>query len=428
MPDPEPFYAFTVPSLADDLPLQCRVYHPKTFGARLQPQDERHSRRRGAIVAHPYAPLGGCYDDPVVLSVAETLLGEGYVVGTFNFRGAGESGGHTTWSGKAEQDDYVSLAGFMINYLRGLAITPDSDQLEPIQSITDMSGKGTSTISTTLNNTTAVQLILGGYSYGSLILARLPPVQSIIRRFEDAQTGTAAAEIVLRAKTMAEQNRNALQEAESPATPQRGRQLDPNDVATSPRKRVGASPIVFGGEESDPSSRRRSRDSRRSNDIVRKSIETPRRIKAHMRGSSLPAKNGVKVETTSNPVAASPRSPAPALTVRYLVISPVLLPFTSLLLPPGPPSVFAGLRKRSEADTHAGDLFIKNPTLALFGSSDVLTASKRLKAWAEKLSASPKSSFTWEEIEGAGHFWHEPGVMQALQEKIKTWVANEVDS
>lgn len=41
---------------------------------------------RGAIVAHPYASLGGCYDDPVVSFIGGELLGNGYVVGTFNFR------------------------------------------------------------------------------------------------------------------------------------------------------------------------------------------------------------------------------------------------------------------------------------------------------------------------------------------------------
>jgi hypothetical protein len=39
-----------------------------------------------AIVAHPYAPMGGCYDDPVVGRIASTMLDDGFIVGTFNFR------------------------------------------------------------------------------------------------------------------------------------------------------------------------------------------------------------------------------------------------------------------------------------------------------------------------------------------------------
>ncbi len=42
--------------------------------------------KKAAIVAHPYAPLGGCYDDPVVDVVASTILKAGFIVGTFNFR------------------------------------------------------------------------------------------------------------------------------------------------------------------------------------------------------------------------------------------------------------------------------------------------------------------------------------------------------
>ena len=37
-------------------------------------------------MAHPYAPMGGCYDDRVVGIVVEEFLKLGWVVGTFNFR------------------------------------------------------------------------------------------------------------------------------------------------------------------------------------------------------------------------------------------------------------------------------------------------------------------------------------------------------
>jgi alpha/beta superfamily hydrolase len=42
--------------------------------------------RKLAVFAHPYAPLGGSYDDHVVLSVVKLLLREGWVVASFNFR------------------------------------------------------------------------------------------------------------------------------------------------------------------------------------------------------------------------------------------------------------------------------------------------------------------------------------------------------
>ena len=81
----KPAYAFSLPSIEDDTPLDCRIYHPENLSASSQ-----HINRvpwiKGAIVAHPYAPLGGCYDDHVVLATTETLLDQGCVVGTFNFR------------------------------------------------------------------------------------------------------------------------------------------------------------------------------------------------------------------------------------------------------------------------------------------------------------------------------------------------------
>lgn len=82
---PEPTFSFTIPSIHDDTPLDCRVYNPPH--SILKPADtEPPWSPRGAIVAHPYAPLGGCYDDPVVSLAAAEISKKGFVVGTFNFR------------------------------------------------------------------------------------------------------------------------------------------------------------------------------------------------------------------------------------------------------------------------------------------------------------------------------------------------------
>lgn len=84
----KPAYSFTIPSLQDDLPLDCRIYLPKHFETVLLNAGENGHTIKGAALAHPYAPMGGGYDDPVVMAVANCLLQEGYVVGTFNFRQA----------------------------------------------------------------------------------------------------------------------------------------------------------------------------------------------------------------------------------------------------------------------------------------------------------------------------------------------------
>ena len=78
---PKPNASFKIPSIHDDIELDCRIYYPR--------RTERNSRTFGrsfAIVAHPYAPLGGCSDDPVVALVGSVLLLHGLVLATFNFR------------------------------------------------------------------------------------------------------------------------------------------------------------------------------------------------------------------------------------------------------------------------------------------------------------------------------------------------------
>ncbi len=78
---PSPTFIFTVPSVHDDTILNCRLYLPRQ-NLVLQ----SHQASKAAIIAHPYAPLGGCYDDPIVERVGLVLLRAGYMIGTFNFR------------------------------------------------------------------------------------------------------------------------------------------------------------------------------------------------------------------------------------------------------------------------------------------------------------------------------------------------------
>jgi hypothetical protein len=80
---PEPTLTFTLPSVHDGTTLDCRVFHPLSLD--VSPNSPPW-QRNAAIVAHPYAPLGGSYDDPIVDLVASTLLRLGYLVCTFNFR------------------------------------------------------------------------------------------------------------------------------------------------------------------------------------------------------------------------------------------------------------------------------------------------------------------------------------------------------
>ena len=78
---PKPVLSLTIPSIHDDTPLDCRIYHPPRFSV-----SGKKLPIKGVIVAHPYAPLGGSYDDPIVQIAVNELLKEGFVAGTFNLR------------------------------------------------------------------------------------------------------------------------------------------------------------------------------------------------------------------------------------------------------------------------------------------------------------------------------------------------------
>lgn len=81
----QPSFTFTIPSIHDDIDLNCRIYNPP-YSKLFSPVHDSPWNPRGAVVAHAYAPLGGCYDDLIVLAVVEECLKKGLVVGTFNFR------------------------------------------------------------------------------------------------------------------------------------------------------------------------------------------------------------------------------------------------------------------------------------------------------------------------------------------------------
>jgi len=83
---PDPHYTFTIPSIHDDTTLDCRLYHPDHLAKAAGDDATRPWRKRGIVMAHPYAPMGGSYDDRVVGIVAHEFLKAGWIVGTFNFR------------------------------------------------------------------------------------------------------------------------------------------------------------------------------------------------------------------------------------------------------------------------------------------------------------------------------------------------------
>lgn len=131
-----------IPSLHDSILLTTRLYVPPPPIC-----------KKAAVIAHPYAPLGGSLHDHVVQGMAESLVAAGWIVAVFNFRGATHSKGRTTWTGRAETADFITVARWLVAFASSLptvtastAITKDEEQ-------------------------EVLELVLGGYSYGALIAA-----------------------------------------------------------------------------------------------------------------------------------------------------------------------------------------------------------------------------------------------------------------
>ena len=257
-------------------------------------------------------------------------------------------------------------------------------------------------------------LLLGGYSYGSLITSNLPTTESILSRFSTVRKGTSEAEIRLRAFHMSTQ-----WNAEVAPRPMRGR--TPMPIKTSA---ASTHAITLGGEESEPGTRRSSRDSRNSLEIVRRSIDRSRARRSSTRPSTETDPPLLEEKLGSMRVA-DPHT-------IYLLISPLLPPVSMLATMFSKPGALLKWQGDSPDLTNGHmhpvveDKFRKHATLAIYGDKDFFTSHKRLKKWAEPLASAIDSHFTFREIHGAGHFWHEEGVDGEMRRCIREWLVDVI--
>lgn len=334
--------------------------------------------------------------------------------------GAGSSKGKASWTGKAEILDYISFVGFFVQYLDGLkhptdhelvGLSNDSANTSPTSSFHAISSNPH------FARPPRVKLLLGGYSYGSLITCCLPPIEDILGRFSVITPGTAEDEIRLRALNLSLQWKKiiciqhetqvgcGLQAKEKPAAP---------DHSIS---------FAMGGEEADLGSRRLSRESR-SMDIARKSIERTRRSLGLRKSSNRSREHPSLGE--GNLLHTTIHTPE----VYYLLVSPLLPPvsllatmFSRLSIHDLLPS-WSVLASESQKCHQPVELLTGCPTLAVYGKKDIFTSQKKLREWAERLANTPQSSFQFREIAGAGHFWQEEGVETQMRSSIREWLQN----
>ncbi|KJZ75288.1 hypothetical protein HIM_05214 [Hirsutella minnesotensis 3608] len=447
---PDPALTLTIPSLHDGTTLDCRLYHPASLAAgnpRAPPW-----RRHAAIVAHPYAPMGGCYDDAVVEIVAQQLLREGFLVGTFNFRGAGHSAGKTSWTAKPEREDYASFVGFMVHYVHNL--DPFRDALDDRDASDDTEAD---------SEARHPVLLMCGYSYGAMVTTQLGPLEALLRPFDSPDVYSDAAEIRLRAEHLAEQQNLMLGDVRAAALEQlrhsRQHQLgSPTSTlsSASPRSRSG---MRVGGDEGNL---RRSHESpgrgsfsADAEDKLKKGVHgffgrrrTGRdassgarwhSVSAHAKpksvnGSGSPPKNrGASASPpasseepckTSSETNLAPPADLVAPRPAYLLVSPLQGLVTHLATMSLVPSLFGGRGHRHEHDKQWREAgagadeakLVRNPTLAVYGDRDVFVSAGKLRAWSGRLAGAQESMFRGLEVPTAGHFWAEEGVLGAMRD------------
>lgn len=263
-----------------------------------------------------------------------------------------------------------------------------------------------------------VTLVLGGYSYGSLVTTLLPTTDAILSSFSNAVKGSAAAEIIQRAADLSEQWNN---EARHDNEAQRGRQLMLGQALRAP-----SHPMAEGGEEREHGNRRSKEGSRRSLDVLRRSFDVSR-TKLTSRNGSRDGEDAKRCKgEVMRPVTIQP------LETSYLLISPLLPPVSTLV------TMFAKFGKNegpepsgsSESGSNdtvvQGEKLLSNNTLAIYGDKDAFTSQRKLRKWAESLAGESNSRFRFREISGAGHFWTEDGVEAQMRAAIREWVQNIV--
>ena len=246
-----------------------------------------------------------------------------------------------------------------------------------------------------------ILLVLGGYSYGSLITTFLPTSHVILARFAAARVGHVEAEILGRALQLGRQTKDTGQRSS----------LDASSTSDSP-----VHTVLMEGEATEPeSSPRLSRSYRRSLEHVRASISKGKADRR--RPSSREAINGAE-RACSRDVA------WPLVRTHYLLISPLLPPISALA------TFFTHLRPVPDGagrEEEEEEKLSRWPSMAIYGDRDLFTSPRKLRAWATRLAARSYSTFRCCEITDAGHFWREEASETRLRRAVRQW-ANQVRS
>lgn len=232
-----------------------------------------------------------------------------------------------------------------------------------------------------------ISLILGGYSYGSMIASNLPPCGVVLDVFTSVAAGTAESAISYKASQFALRSNQDLADVAQ----RRGQKPE---VANANQSHSHCTT----GESSDDKGQRGSYDALRSMESLRQKVD---RSLSHRKPHS---EEGSGQKTLQ--VDELPSTSMPEPVIRFLLISPLLPPissFTSLFTKPTfTPRRTAGFSTRQTSSSEKEGQLSARPVLAVYGDKDLFTSAKRLNRWAEALSANPNSEFRYREVSGAG--------------------------
>ncbi|KAI0976730.1 Alpha/Beta hydrolase protein [Xylaria arbuscula] len=380
---PLPSLTFTVPSIYDGTELDCRVYHPPSS------HDPSHpgvpwSGQHVAVVAHPYAPMGGCFDDPIVDITAGTLLQLGFLVATFNFRGA--TSGRTSWTSKPEQADYISVVGFLAYYVRHLGHSPGA------------------------RHTSRHQLpimLMAGYSYGAMVTTRLPPLDTILTYFASPALHTAEAGIRLRAQYLAE--------VQSP------RFINPMSMPRPLDIRFSGDKDASGGNDDGSSPVSESEQAEQ----IRVNVQN---LFARANAVNRESTHWSSQRETDNKIHPCLEEFKGDISFQsaYITVSPPVGLVTRLATLSFSNPLSSSWMRRSKPATGTVSItdetpLASNPTLIIYGQQDGFITYSKMREWTRQLSEASISQFHHVQVAGAGHFWAEGDVVYRLRDAIGTF-------
>lgn len=324
-------------------------------------------------------------------------------------RGASGAAGHTSWSAKPELGDFVSMYGFMISYLNCLILGRRRFQRNTTQRLSSIP----SAVELPRKPHLCPRLILAGYSYGSIIASHLPDVEYVAKLFKNAVSGSAESEIQLRASNLSNQTLKDLESRQKHNRDKTSRRTPTTQANLGPSQ--SSASVLVGGFESEAAEERIDRESRRSLDL-RKSLDRVRE-KIHVRPHRVPDNS----DTSDEDIHVNYNFDVIVPEICYLLISPVLPPVATFA------TFFSSLSfKRRQPGEHntnheVSNQLVRYPSLTVYGNKDFFTSVKKLRRWAQELSEKPGSTFEYREVEGAGHFWQEKGVLERMENHIRDW-------